>query len=153
MRPARILPLGLALALGCAHEAPPAPALPAALASLDQWAANHPEAAQELGDWVRTHPEAAARFFEWDAHHPERSRLFVIWAVNHAGLSIDVFVATHPDWPIFDQSMERHRPAAEAFLRWCRRHPPAAAALMNHPGALDWAGRHLYTDYWQNPGY
>jgi hypothetical protein len=153
MTPARIVPLGLALALGCAHEPPPASALPPS--GLEEWSANHPQASRELGEWVRTHPEAAARFFEWDAHHPERSKIFVGWAITHPGLSIDAFVAMHPSWPLFDQIMERHRPAAESFLFWCRRHPPAAAALMDHSSALDWAGRHLYADYWhlETPGY
>jgi hypothetical protein len=152
MTPARILPLGLTFALGCAHEPPPAAAPPS---GLEQWSVNHPQASRELGQWVRAHPDAAARFFEWDAHHPERSRIFVGWAITHPGLSIDAFVVVHLGWPLFDQIMERHRPAAESFLLWCRRHPPAAEALMDHRSALDWAGRHLYADYWrlENPGY
>jgi hypothetical protein len=29
-------------------------------------------------------------------------------------------------------------------MAWCRRHPPAAQALMNHPRALEWVGHNLY---------
>ena len=57
---------------------------------------------------------------------------------------LDAFVRTHPGWPFFNEIMERHRPAAEGFMAWCRRHPPAAQALMNHPRGLEWAGHHLY---------
>jgi hypothetical protein len=158
MTPARFLPLALAFALGCAHDPPPAAAAappPATPTGLEQWSANHPEASRELGEWVRTHPDAAARLFEWDGHHPEKSKLFVTWALTHPAMTIDAFAAEHPGWPVFDQIIERHRPAAETFLLWCRRHPPAAEALMNHSGGLDWAGRHLYADYWhmENPGY
>jgi hypothetical protein len=115
---------------------------------LERWNRNYPEAALELGQWVKTHPAAAARFFEWDGRHPARSKAFVTWAIARPGESIDAFVATHPGWPVFDQIMERHRPAAEAFLGWTRRHPRAAEALMNHSRGLEWAGHHLYKDSW-----
>ena len=103
---------------------------------------------RELGLWVKNHPEAAERFFAWDGRHPEHSKEFVTWAIMHPGQSIDVFVMERRGWPIFDEIMERHRPAAEAFTGWCRRHPRAAEALMNHPRGLEWAGHHLYQDSW-----
>jgi hypothetical protein len=115
---------------------------------LGMWQRNHPEASRELGGWVRNHPEAAERFFTWDGNHPERSKEFVTWTITHPGENIDVFVLAHRGWPVFDQIMERHRPAAEAFMAWCRRHPRAAEALMNHPRGLEWAGHNLYKDYW-----
>ena len=59
-----------------------------------------------------------------------------------------MFVATHRGWPVFDEIMERHRPAAETFMAWSRRHPQAAEALMNHPHGLEWAGHHLYAADW-----
>lgn len=121
---------------------------------IEQWSANHPEAARELGIWVQQHPQAAAVFFEWDGHHPERSREFVTWAITHPAQPIEAFVAGHPGWPYFDRIMEAHRPAAEAFMGWCRRHGPAAETLMRHPGGLLWAGNHLYAGAWhfENPG-
>jgi hypothetical protein len=111
---------------------------------LEQWAQVHPQAARELGDWARTHPPAAQLFFQWDGQHPDRSQIFVLWTIEHPMQGIDAFVATHPGWPFFDQIMQTHRPAAELFMAWCRRHPPAAQALMSHPRALEWVGRNLY---------
>lgn len=115
---------------------------------LKMWQRNHPEASRELGDWVRNHPAAAERFFTWDGRHPARSKEFVTWTILHPGENIDVFVLSHRGWPIFDEIMERHRPGAEAFMAWARRHPRAAEALMNHPRGLEWAGHHLYREYW-----
>ncbi len=133
--------------LGCAHE-------PRGRVGLEQWSGNHPRASEELGGWVRTHPSAATRFFEWDAHHPERAHEFVTWTIYHPEQPIEGFVATHPGWPMFDQIAMSHRPGADAFMAWCRRHPQAAEALMNHPGGLSWAGHHLYASYWhlETPG-
>jgi hypothetical protein len=115
---------------------------------LEVWQKNHPEASRELGDWVKAHPEAAQLFFEWDGHHHERAKEFVEWAINHPGDSIDVFVLSHKGWPYFDKIMEQHRPAAEAFLGWARKHHEAAKGLMNHPQGLEWAGHHLFADAW-----
>jgi hypothetical protein len=134
--------LFLAVVAGCAHSPPPASA------SIDRWADNHLQASQELGEWVRNHPDGAARFFEWDGHNPERSKEFVTWTLVHPSENIDAFVVTHRGWPVFDQIMERHRPAAETFMGWARRHPQAAESLMNHPRGLEWAGHHLYATYW-----
>lgn len=131
-----------ALALGASSVARAEPP------GLERWQEHHREAARELGEWVRTHPEAAERFFDWDGHHTERSREFVWWAIEHPGEPIEAFTRTHRGWPEFDFIMERHRPASEAFLGWARRHPEAARELMNHPGGLEWAGHHLYKDYW-----
>jgi hypothetical protein len=133
---------------GCATG--PAPAR----GGMERWGETHPAASQELGVWVQTHPDAAARFFEWDGHHPERAHEFVTWSIYHPAQPIEGFVATHPGWQYFDQIVLHHRPAADAFMAWCRRHPQAAEALMNHPGGLDWAGHHLYASSWHmdNPG-
>lgn len=116
---------------------------------IDQWSKNHPEASRELGDWVKAHPEAAQKFFEWDGHHPERSKEFVTWAITHPGDNVDVFVLAHPKWEYFDAIMEHHRPAAESFVAWARKHAKAAEALMSHPKGLEWAGHHLYKEHWQ----
>lgn len=128
---------------------PPAVAMPSREAAIESWADNHPEASTELGNWVKNHPQAARKFFEWDSTHPERSKQFVTWAITHPGEGIEVFVTQHPGWPIFDEIMEQHRPAAQAFIAWSRHHPQAAEALMNHPGGLHWAGNHLYKSYWE----
>jgi hypothetical protein len=59
-----------------------------------------------------------------------------------------VFVVGHRNWEYFDKISESHRPAAEAFLAWARRHPEAAEDLVGHPGGLAWAGDHLYAAEW-----
>jgi len=115
---------------------------------LKVWQRNHPAASRELGEWVKNHPAAAERFFEWDGHHPMKSKELVTWAIDHPGENVDVFVLAHRGWPVFEEIMERHRPAAEGFVAWCRRHPQAAEALMSHPRGLEWAGRHLYAGLW-----
>lgn len=115
---------------------------------LDRWSKNHPEASRELGTWVRNHPEAARMFFEWDGTHPERSKEFVTWAIANPRRPIQAFISTHPGWPEFNRIAASHRPAANAFAAWCRRHPPAAEALMSHPAGLRWAGEHLYAEHW-----
>jgi hypothetical protein len=136
---------------GCAASVPPPSAIsmPAREAAIERWADNHPEAASDLGNWVKTHAQAARKFFEWDSTHPDRSKMFVTWAITHPGEGIDVFAAQHPGWQYFDEIMERHRPAAQSFIAWCRHHPRAAEALMSHPGGLQWAGNHLYKAYWE----
>ena len=68
---------------------------------------------------------------------------FVTWAIYHPGENIDWFVSQHPGWGQFDMIAQTHRPAANAFIDWCRRHPRAAEDLMNHPNGLAWAGNHL----------
>ena len=133
--------------LACAGPRP-MPAAPAA-EGLESWSARHPEASRELGEWVRAHPRAAHLFFDWDGHHPERSKEFVTWTLEHPGLDIDAFAFTHLNWETFDQINEKHRPAAQAFMKWVRRHPAAAESLMSHPRGLEWAGHHLYQDAWR----
>jgi hypothetical protein len=115
---------------------------------LDHWSKNHPQASAELGEWVRAHPQAARLMFEWDGTHPERAKAFVTWTIAHPAQPIETFTATHPGWPYFDQLSGTHRPAMDAFMAWCRRHPNAAETLVRHPGGLRWAGNHLYAEYW-----
>jgi len=117
-------------------------------AGLDRWSKNHPQASRALGEWVRGHPQAARLMFEWDGTHPERSKEFVAWAITYPAQPIETFIQTHPGWPKFDEIVSTHRPAANSFMAWCRRYPPAADALMHHPGGLRWAGDHLYSEYW-----
>ncbi len=151
MRTASLLTFGLTAALvaGCA-----ASVAEQRKEAIEVWAGNHPEASQELGAWVGNHPEAAALFFEWDGHHSERAHQFVTWTISNPGAPIEAFTQTHPGWEYFDRINETHRPAAQAFMAWCRRHPAAAEALMSHPGGLTWAGHHLYSDRWhmEHPG-
>jgi hypothetical protein len=132
---------------GCAHA-------PRGEASIEEWSQNHPVASHELGVWVQNHPDAAAKFFEWDGHHPDRAHELVTWTIYHPTQPIDGFVATHPGWQYFDQIALHHRPGADAFMAWCRRHPQPAERLMSHPGGLSWAGHHLYASSWhmEQPG-
>lgn len=138
--------LGVGSSVACAR--PVAMVSAPAPIGLDAWEHDHPEASRELGAWVKAHPHAARKLFGWDAHHPERSKAFVTWAITQRGEGIGAFAQTHPRWESFDELMLHHRPAANAFIGWCRRHPGAAEALMNHPGGLDWVGRHLYAGSW-----
>jgi len=111
---------------------------------IEKWQEHHPEAAKDLGGWVQTNKDAAHKFFEWDSKHPERSKEFVHWTVDHPAEPIDAFAASHKGWPIFDEIMEHHRPAAEQFMGWARKHADAARALMHHPRGLAWAGKNIY---------
>ena len=108
---------------------------------LEAWSRSHPQASVELGDWVKGHPRAARKLFEWDGAHPERSREFVTWSIRNRAGPIQTFIDLHPGWPGFDEIAAHHRPAANAFMAWCRRHPRAAEDLMSHPGGLRWAAR------------
>jgi hypothetical protein len=140
--------VGLAIVGGAGCAAPTAVVAPPPAAGIESWSQRFPPASQALGEWVRLHPQAAGLFFKWDGAHPERAKEFVTWAILYPGQPIGVFVAAHPGWPVFDQIAMNHRPAAEAFMGWCRTHPRAAEALMNHPRGLEWAGHHLYATYW-----
>jgi hypothetical protein len=139
-------------AQGCATKVPP-PSAPAASfspreAAIERWADNNPEAAAELGNWVKNHPQAARKFFDWNGTHPDQSKQFVFWAISHSRESIDVFISQHKDWPNFNELVEQHRPAAKAFINWCRHHTQASEELINHAGGLQWAGNHLYKAFW-----
>jgi hypothetical protein len=137
--------LGLAQVLsGCVAVVRPVPPPPAGERSLEGWSHRHPAASQALGDWVRGHPRAAERFFRWDGAHPGAAESFVVWSIRNPGASIDVFAVEHPRWEDFNWVMEHHRPAANAFMVWCRQYPAAAEELMHHPAGLHWAGTHLY---------
>jgi hypothetical protein len=133
---------------GHPHAAPPPAAEDPEAAGIERWEHHHAEASRELGEWVKNHPDAARKFFEWDAHHTARAHEFVTWTITHPEQPIETFVNGHPGWEYFDKIMENHRPAAETFMAWCRRHPKAAERLMNHPQGLDWAGHHLYASFW-----
>ena len=142
---ALVLCLGLPFAMACAA---PRPVAEQPAEGLELWSQRHPEASRELGEWVKAHPQAAHLFFDWDGHHPERSKEFVTWTLAHPELNIDGFAFSHLDWEYFDKIVEKHRPAAMAFMSWARRHRAAAESLMNHPRGLEWAGHHLYQDAW-----
>jgi hypothetical protein len=143
--------LGLAAALaailstwGCAQPRPP----PSGHDSIESWERRHPAASKDLGTWVHEHPQAAERFFTWDSRHPGAAESFVDWSLAHRGADIDDFAVHHRSWDEFNSIMEHHRPAANAFMAWCRKHPDASQELMHHPAGLYWAGTHLYHSYW-----
>ena len=149
------------VAVGCAHKEEVKPEAPSPMAQpqpsaqgqqpmagaeggdLAQWNSNHPDAARGLCAWVSQHREASRLFFQWDASHTENAHEFVSWSIAHPVADIEDFVRQHHGWQQFDTIMERHRPAAESFMRWSRQHPAAAEQLLNHPGGLQWAGQHL----------
>ena len=146
------LVLGLAtigLAVGCSHarRAPPSSGARGHDA-IESWERRHPAAAKDLGNWVHEHPQAAERIFMWDSHHPGAAESFVEWSLAKPSADIDDFAGTHHSWEEFNALMEHHRPAANAFMAWCRRHPEASRELMHYPAGLHWAGTHLYHSYW-----
>jgi len=120
--------------------------------AVEKWSEHHPEASKALGLWVKAHPQTASKFFDWDAHHPERSQEFVTWTIEHPAERVGKFVHMHPDEPYLDELMRVHHDAAEEFMVWCRNHAEAARALMAHPKGLEWAGHHLYKEYWNLEG-
>ena len=129
--------------LGCAALVPPpAAAMPRGEWVLQRWTVGHHRAAGELGWWTRKHPAAARSLFLWEGTHRNGARTVVSWAFAHPHRGVDAFVARHRRWVRFDGLLMRHRRAADGFLVWSRRHPRPAAALMNHSGALRWAGRY-----------
>lgn len=132
------------LSLVCAILLFPAWVLAGAEAGIEKWQGDHPDASRELGEWVKTHKDAAHKFFEWDSKHPEKSKEFVHWTVEHPADPLEIFAKEHKAWPVFDEIMEHHRPAAELFMGWSRKHADAAKALMNHPRGLAWAGKNLF---------
>ena len=146
------LTAGVALAIGGLVGCAPVVVTPPPAAGIEAWSQRFPPASQALGEWVRIHPQAAELFFRWDGGHPDRAKEFVTWAILNPGQPIEVFVSTHPNWAVFDQITMNHRPAANAVMVWCRRHPRAAEALMHHPRGLEWAGHHLYAAYWRMEG-
>lgn len=140
-------------ALGCVvHRRPPPPPPPTARDSIETWERRHPAAAQDLGSWVRGHDRAAGRFFTWDSRHPGAAEAFVNWSLANPRADIDDFADTHRSWDDFNWIMEHHRPAANSFMAWCRRHPDASRELMHYPAGLHWAGTHLYQSYWDLEG-
>ena len=111
---------------------------------IETWADNHTRAAAELGEWVTINRDAAREIFKWDATHPEQSKTFVNWVITHQGKGIDAFTAQHMEWTRFNEIIRENHSAVSTFIVWCRFHPKASMALMQHPRALHWAGRHLY---------
>ena len=101
---------------------------------------------------VKAHPQAASKFFEWDGRHHERSQEFVTWTIEHPAERVGAFIRMHPNEPDLDEIMKVHHDAAEEFMVWSRNHAEAARALMAHPKGLEWAGHHLYKEYWNLAG-
>ena len=113
---------------------------------LEMWEKNNPDASKALGEWAHSHKEAAKYIFEWDAQNPERSQELVTWAVEHPTEHLGKFHRQHKDWPELDEIERHHKPAMEDFLQWCHNYPDAARSLMEHSGALAWAGDHLWKE-------
>jgi hypothetical protein len=119
-------------------------AIAAATTPLPQWKDKHPQAAQALQEWVRKNPDAARRLFTWDGAHPERTKALVDWALDHPRDDATAFHTKHQDWPEFQELLDKQRNALNDFLAWARQDPDATKDLMEHPRALEWAGKHLY---------
>lgn len=118
---------------------------------LEKWSEHYPEASKALGQWVKNHPDVASKFFEWDGHHTERTQEFVTWSIEHSDESVLTFAHMYPNEPYMDE-LVKARPVAHLFMLWCQKNPEAARALMAHPKGLEWAGHHLYMDYWNTAG-
>jgi len=144
-----VLPAALTI-VGCASDRVAVRDRATEDASVENWAARHPEAAHELGAWAHDNPEAAKFVFEYDGRHPERNREMILWAIYHPGEDIMVFAAKHPGWEWFDNVMAKHQAGAGRFLEWTRHHPIAVEELIGHPSGLLWAGEHLYAAEWRH---
>jgi hypothetical protein len=120
------------------------PAAALAKDDLQHWRHKHAAAAQALGDWVKKNPRAAQRLFAWDGLHPDRTKSLVDWALSNPDEDVVAFHTKHQDWPEFQELLDKHRLELNDFAAWCRQHRDAAKALMDHPRALEWAGKNLY---------
>ena len=116
----------------------------AAATPLPQWSHKYPDASRALGDWSRKNPQAARAVFAWDGVHPDRTKALVDWAIAKPDEDVVAFHTKHQDWPEFQDLLDKHRNALNDFTAWVRSNKDAAKDLMDHPRALEWAGKHLY---------
>lgn len=123
-----------AVSFGCAHEAKPKE-------QLQTWNQRHPEAAQELCAWIAQHPRASDRLMLWEGHNGARAEELLRWATSNPGYGWQTFVAQHRDWKDYAAIAAQHPRAANQFLDWARRNPEAAQDLLEHDGALRFAGK------------
>jgi hypothetical protein len=114
-----------------------------AAAPVTQWKTEHREAAQTLRDWARKDPAAARKLFAWDGLKPEQTKALVEWAIDKPRADVVAFHTKHNDWPEFEDLLDKHRGALNAFANWARQHADAAKALMENPRGLEQAGKDL----------
>jgi hypothetical protein len=122
------------LAFGCAHEPKPKE-------QLASWNQRHPEAAQELCAWIAQHRRASDRLMVWHGKNVPRAEELLRWATANPGYGWQGFMAQHPDWKDYAAIAAQHPRAANQLIDWERRHPEAAQDLLEHDGALRFAGK------------
>jgi hypothetical protein len=127
--------LGCSLAAGCAHGGSPKQ-------DLADWHDRHPQAAQELCAWIQQHPHASDRILTWQANDAARADELLRWAEQNPGFGWEAFVSAHTGWQDYAGIAAQHPRAANQLLDWGRRHPQAAHDLLEHQGALQFAGKH-----------
>jgi hypothetical protein len=134
MKPA-LTALGCSLLVACSHGA----ASPKH--ELASWNQRHPEAAQELCAWTAQHPRASDQLMIWEGNNGPRAQELLQWAVANPGYGWEAFMSQHQEWQDFASVASQHPRVANQLLDWSRRHPQAAQDLLEHQGALRFAGK------------
>jgi hypothetical protein len=127
--------LGCSLMIGCAHDAP------SPKQELAGWKESHPEAAQELCAWSRQHPRASDQLLLWESNNGPRALELQQWAAANPGYGWESFLSQHQEWQDFAGIASQHPRAVNQMVDWGRRHPRAAQELLEHQGAMRFAGK------------
>ena len=128
---AGLMLLGSQLATADSVEGPPGtPESPA------DFAQRRPQASAELITWAGAYYAASSQVFRWSREHPDRSRWFLAWMSENPKLTINDFMAIHPDWPVVDVVMKPNIEAMTSFIHSGRRHPGALKEVAARPGEL-----------------
>jgi hypothetical protein len=133
MKPA-LIALGCSLAIACAHGT-------SSKQELAGWHQRYPEAAQELCAWTAQHPRASDQLLTWEGNNGPRAQELLQWAVANPSYGWEAFMAQHQDWQDFAVIASQHPRVANQMLAWERRHLQAAQDLLEHQGALRFAGK------------
>jgi hypothetical protein len=123
------------IALACAHDAL------TPKQELAGWDQRHPEAAQELCAWARQHTRASDQLLLWESNNGPRAEELLQWATANPGYGWQSFVAQHQEWQDFAAIASQHPRAVNQMVDWERRHPEAAHDLLEHQGAMRFAGK------------
>jgi len=127
--------IGYSLVLACAHETP------SPKQELLGWNQRHPEAAQELCAWARLHPRASDALLLWESNNGPKAQELLQWTSANPGEGWESFIAQHQEWQDFAGIASQHPRATKQMVDWGRRHPQAAQDLLEHQGAMRFAGK------------
>ena len=127
--------VGCSLVIACAHETV------SPKQELAGWDQRHPQAAQELCAWARQHPRASSQLLLWESDNGPKARELLQWAAANPGYGWESFLAQHQEWQEFAGIASQHPRAVNQMVDWQRRHPDAAQDLLEHQGAMRFAGK------------